>query len=207
VEYSIPELTAEVPCTLPNKKVLYKFITLFVEREVIKKSINLQLRKPISQQLLEIDKGKFIFYDNSKKQKSPRILDTDFLKKINWVNFRTQANLELPCSLCGNPKSEMHHIAQVRKTKFTEINPQDSVGRMQFLRNRRQVPLCSSCHDNIHRGNYNGTGLKHLFDNRVVNSEGYIIKGIPYEGAPLEQRLKESGWIEKTTGKLSSFKK
>ena len=77
------------------------------------------------------------------------------------------------------------------------INPQDSILRMQSLRNRRQVPLCRSCHDKVHSGEYDRIALGQLFykvknfDNRIASSEGYIIKGEPYEGAPL---VLKKGW-------------
>ena len=77
---------------------------------------------------------------------------------------------------------------------------------MQSLRNRRQVPLCRSCNDKVHSGEYDGLALGGIwqshklfyktknFDNRITSSEGYIIKGEPYEGAPLEESLLKKGW-------------
>lgn len=126
-------------------------------------------------------------------------MDENFLERINWINFRSQAGLDLPCALCGNPETEMHHINHIRKTKITMISPIDSVKRMMFLRNRRQIPVCRDCHMNkIHSGKYTGPPLRKLYDNRIINSENYItINRTPFQNVELEQRLKEKGWIEK----------
>ena len=85
--------------------------------------------------------------------------------------------------------------------KYKLIDIEDNVTKMAFIRNRRQVPLCRACHDKVHAGEYNGPSLKNLwgrrtrcYDNRIVNSESYIIRGEPYEGKPLEESLMDKGW-------------
>ena len=145
-----------------------------------------------------IKNGTFYFYP-SKEGRTPRIMDIDFLDKINWVNFRTQASLDLPCALCGNSETEMHHIRHIRKSNVTEISPIDSVTRMQSLRNRKQIPVCRDCHMNkIHSGLYKEPPLKKLYDNRIVNSENSItIRIVPFQNRELEERLKDKGWIQK----------
>jgi hypothetical protein len=179
-------------------KTYRKSIRLPKESDIIKNAVKINQSESIQKELLKIEKGNFIDYNNRKG--TPRIMDSDFIEKINWVNFRTQANLGLPCLACGRPESEMHHIRHVRKTNFTDIAPEDSVLRMQYLRNRKQVPLCTYCHDKVHSGEYKGRRLIDKFsivnyDNRIVASEIYIHKGEPYEGLPLEDSLLEKGWI------------
>ena len=158
----------------------------------------------LAQEALAIEKGLFIHYkDNNEedpekkpKQRTPRILDINFLEKIKWVNFRTQASFDLPCCLCGCFPAELHHIRHVRKGRFSEIDKEDTVKRMQALQNRRQVPLCKNCHLNVvHVGNYRGFPLGKLYNNQIVNSENYItISKEPFKNPPLEQKLLDSGW-------------
>ena len=57
----------------------------------------------------------------------------------------------------------MHHIEHVRKKLYRLINPKDFVLKIQFLPNRRQVPLCVSFHDKVYDGTYQGESLKSLF--------------------------------------------
>lgn len=142
-------------------------------------------------------------------------MDEDFLERINWVNFRTQVNLGLPCAKCGNPDTEMHHINHVRKGKISLINPKDSVTKMMFLRNRNQVPLCRACHDQVHAGVYDGPPIRKLlfssgnifkyageglpgknYDNRIINPEGFIKKDSTDPPPPLtlEGSLISKGW-------------
>jgi hypothetical protein len=90
----------------------------------IKKALALDNRLEIAKNLLKIEKGEII-YNTKMNQRTPRIRDENFLEQIHWVNLRSQATFELPCCLCGNPQSEMHHINHVRKGKFTEIDPRD----------------------------------------------------------------------------------
>lgn len=195
-----PDYTTNIYVTLKNGDKYVKTKKLYTEKEVIDKALKLDRHPKIQKNLLKIEKGEFVFMDEkSSSQRTPRIMDEDFLEKINWVNFRTQANLGLPCLACGSPDSEMHHISHIRKMNFNSIDEKDSVTRMQFIRNRRQVPLCARCHDKVHSGEYAGPALKGLcnvinYDNRITAIEGYIIKGQPYEGVPLEEALINKGW-------------
>ena len=72
---------------------------------------------------------------------------------------------------------------------------------MMFIRNRRQVPLCNACHNEVHMGDYTGPSLESMFtkklaDNRIMNPENYVIKGTPYEGIDLEESLLKRGWTK-----------
>jgi len=193
-------ITATTKCTLPNKKTYYKDSILLTEKQAIENAMQINIKRELQKQLLKIERGETVFYDAEKKGRTPRILDINFLEKVNWVNFRTQATFDLPCCLCGSFPSEMHHIKHVRKSSFTLIDGRDTVARMQFLRNRRQVPLCRNCHLNkVHAGKYSGPPLRKLFDNRIISSENYVtIAKQPYEGKPLEEKLTDAGWKELT---------
>jgi hypothetical protein len=130
---------------------------------------------------------------------TPNIKVDDFLEKINWVNVRTQAGLELPCALCGSlGQIEMHHIKHIRKEKIT--SKYTPWGQAMYLRNRKQIPLCSKCHKMVHKTErlYSSqefnllVPVKKLYDNHIVNIESYIKPGKFYAGKSLEQK----GWIK-----------
>lgn len=77
------------------------------------------------------------------------------------LNYKleTHSRLDEVCAVCGdNHKVEMHHVRHLRKsgipaTGFTEI--------MSKL-NRKQIPVCKTCHTNIHKGIYNGISINEL---------------------------------------------
>lgn len=203
-----PNYTAKVTIRLRNKSTFEKSVTLLSESECIERALNLRSKRTIQENLLKIEQGQFIFNEDNKG--NPRIMDVDFLERINWVNYRTQLNLSLPCVSCGNPETEMHHVKHVRKSnqELKEIHP--ILWAMQ-IRNRRQVPLCKACHDKVHAGKYEGPPIKrgiitienqgeygHLYDNRIINSENRIgPKGSEYNpiiGENLEQDLQLKGW-------------
>jgi hypothetical protein len=163
----------------------------------------------ISTKLLEIDKGAFPFIrDKTKReeksiQRTPRIMDENFLERINWVNLRTQAQFDMPCCLCGCTQDiQMHHIKHVRKTKYSLIPKAHTLQRLMSLRNRKQVPVCKACHNKIHNGEYDKNCLKgyfnspvKLYDNRIMNTENYIMPRLePVFAAPLEEHLQGTGW-------------
>lgn len=193
--------------------VYYKDSFLFTEKEVMDLALEINRKPKIQRQLLDSEKHKFFLYDanlklnidgelNYTRQRTPRIHDSDFLKRISFINWRTICNLDLPCTLCGADKTEMHHFKHVRKTKFMEIGEEDwGINKIMSLRNRRQIPLCKNCHMNkVHAGTYKGPSLGKLinFDNRIVNSEGNITMRLaPYRGKPFEQRLILKDWVKK----------
>lgn len=130
---------------------------------------------------------------------SPSIKNYDFIEKINWVNVRTQAGLELPCSICGAMGStEMHHIKHIRKESLTHLATPWK--KQMYLRNRKQIPLCFKCHRMVHNveSNYSNDELislvpvKKLYDNRIINIESQIKTGKFYGSKSLEQK----GWTQ-----------
>lgn len=77
--------------------------------------------------------------------------------KVKLFDVRSQSVLDKPCRICGTvEKVEMHHVKHIRKgtTKgFTQVMAQ---------LNRKQIPVCRSCHKLIHEGKYDGITLKEL---------------------------------------------
>jgi len=93
---------------------------------------------------------------------------------------------------------EMHHIKHIRKEKIT--SKYTPWGQAMYLRNRKQIPLCSKCHKMVHKTErlYSSqefnllVPVKKLYDNHIVNIESYIKPGKFYAGKSLEQK----GWIK-----------
>ena len=74
---------------------------------------------------------------------------------LSWHReLRTRSKLGFPCLICGSEQNvEMHHVRHIRK--MGKQKPTGFTAVMRAL-NRKQIPVCSSCHDKIHRGEYDG---------------------------------------------------
>jgi hypothetical protein len=141
----------------------------------------------------------------------PTVTNDSYLDKIAWLNLRTHASFDLPCSLCGSMSNiNMHHIRHVRKTPFSELPNVKPWLKVMSLRNRKQIPVCRDCHmKKIHKGTYFGANLKTLrpiyeetyrgFDNRLINIESYLNPGNKIYSKTLEDK----GWRVKTDSLLS----
>lgn len=70
------------------------------------------------------------------------------------------------CCICGSTeKVEMHHVKHLNKwssDRGIPVKADSSRILLQHMRsiNRKQIPLCSKCHDNVHAGRYDGRPLK-----------------------------------------------
>ena len=85
----------------------------------------------------------------------------------------------------------------VRKSKWLEMNPNNLLLKIQYIRNRKQIPLCKSCHKQVHAGKYHGIALKKIaykevFDSRIAAIESYIIN--KPQNSSLANTLQEKGW-------------
>lgn len=72
----------------------------------------------------------------------------------------TRTHLCRPCVACGERRNvEMHHVRALRKG-----NRDMTCGfnRIMSAINRKQVPLCRTCHQAVHAGRYDGKGLSDL---------------------------------------------
>lgn len=73
--------------------------------------------------------------------------------------LRTRSKLGWPCVICGETQNiVMHHIKHVRKG-FTNRGVQ-GFARVMAILNRKQIPVCTTCHHKIHCGEYDGLSLK-----------------------------------------------
>jgi group II intron reverse transcriptase/maturase len=91
-----------------------------------------------------------------KKAKTVRA-DMDALP--TWGPRQTQTRLLEDCAICdGSEGIEMHHVRHIRKRG-------ESVrGFTRYLAaiNRKQIPVCHSCHRDIHNGKYDGLSLSSI---------------------------------------------
>lgn len=74
-------------------------------------------------------------------------------------NVRSIGSIGQICASCGSTeKIEMHHLKHIR-TINVKLN---SFDKLLAKINRKQVPLCITCHDKVHNAKYQGMSLKHL---------------------------------------------
>ena len=75
---------------------------------------------------------------------------------------------DMRCIVCDSQENiEMHHVKHIRKSNkkakgFTQL--------MSKL-NRKQIPVCSNYHVQIHNGKYDGISLKDLHLNKIKASK------------------------------------
>lgn len=95
-------------------------------------------------------------------------------KKISWnvdhshwdpgtiiVGRRTRSKLCGVCCICGHAAVHNHHEKHVRKGNWK--NPKNKTfAQLMGLINRKQIPVCQQCHENIHQGKYDGMKLSDL---------------------------------------------
>jgi len=103
------------------------------------------------------------FYSNSdwKKQRNGFQVGQTIVDRLQWsVTMRTRSKLGLPCCICNSVQQvEMHHVRHIRKTGGKK--PAGFNAILQAL-NRKQIPVCTTCHQKIHRGDYDGMSLSDL---------------------------------------------
>ena len=78
------------------------------------------------------------------------------------MRMRTRSKLGQPCCICGESARQivMHHVRHIRKLS----NKREATGFNRILRmlNRKQIPVCETCHRKIHRGTYDSLKLSEL---------------------------------------------
>jgi hypothetical protein len=114
-------------------------------------------RKTIDESFNRVEKGQFGNY-LPKEGRMPKVTNEDYLKKVKFVLWRTQASFDLPCSICGSFENvQMHHLRHIRKRSYALIPGDKSYEQVMSLRNRKQIPVCAYCHrEVIHKGEYSG---------------------------------------------------
>lgn len=83
----------------------------------------------------------------------------DFMATLNY-KIETQFAWADSCCICGLTEGvEMHHLKHLRKDGD---KPTGFLAIMSSL-NRKQIPVCKTCHNKIHAGLYNGIKLTDLW--------------------------------------------
>lgn len=79
--------------------------------------------------------------------------------------LRSRSKLGESCSICSEPENvEMHHIRHVRKSGEKNTG----FGQLLATINRKQIPVCRTCHMKIHAGKYDGLKLSELANPRAA---------------------------------------
>lgn len=175
---------------------------LYTTKELLEKCTgkNAQLRKKeIKKRYCSLKKGQAIEFEEKENAILLSDKETEFLERSNWVNKRTMAIFDLPCSICGSTENiEMRHVKHVRKVKYSDIKKDKTWQQVMGLRNRKQIPVCRSCHMTIiDKGLYDGGPMKEMsinkmYDNKIVNSECFVHKG--KANVDYRKSLIENGW-------------
>lgn len=79
--------------------------------------------------------------------------DEDFIEKLHYRLNRGRKDLDGICFICGTTENiEIHHVRALRKNG--SLIRKDFLSQMMSRINRKQIPVCTKCHKNIHSGKY-----------------------------------------------------
>jgi len=109
---------------------------------------------------------KISFYRNRDWKKKRDAFQSGKHSDIDLVGtaarLRTRSKLGQPCCICGEKAGQivMHHVRHIRKLS----HKREATGFNRVLRmiNRKQIPVCPTCHGKIHRGEYDRLKLSDL---------------------------------------------
>jgi len=88
---------------------------------------------------------------------------TDLLK--TQISLRSRSKLEEDCCICGSDQDVvMHHVRHIRKDR-----PAKGFAKVLSAINRKQIPVCRSCHLKIHNGEYHGKNLGDFANPKVAS--------------------------------------
>jgi group II intron reverse transcriptase/maturase len=105
-----------------------------------------------------------------KKQRNGFQVGNKNIDLLQWtITMRTRSKLGKACCICNDPLHvEMHHVRHIRKTGAKRPTGFNAI--LQAL-NRKQLPVCPSCHQKIHRGEYDGMRLTDLAYNPYASEK------------------------------------
>lgn len=161
-----------------NQNALYRL--KYIMRFSLAMTLAARHRSSISKEIKKHGKYFRIMLETKNKAGKKKIREVEFVNpKFNksskhWqvgtkfgtlesfvIGKRTRTKLFGECCICGNGAVHMHHIRHVKKaSKGSKQTFQTLMG----LINRKQIPVCLSCHANIHNGKYDGKNLRDLVD-------------------------------------------
>lgn len=102
--------------------------------------------------------GSILYRPNSlrvlhKYQKSVSIEEPKATIARNWTNKLTNSGLLRTCAICGGGPVEMHHLRGVKKVRARIITGEASYEQFVGTFRRKQIPLCTIHHRELHKGN------------------------------------------------------
>lgn len=98
--------------------------------------------------------------ENWRMEINANVLPVDIEVTLAKIYSLTRSKLGHNCMVCGAQNNiEMHHV---RALRIGNRNITNGFNRIMSAINRKQVPLCRSCHKNVHNGTYNGMNLSEL---------------------------------------------
>jgi len=82
--------------------------------------------------------------------------------------------IRLPCFICGEQNTVMHHIKHVRTAlQKKQTGSYNYYLEVMRLTNRKTIPVCHYHHKLIHSGKYDGVSLKNVFNNFKEEGIGF----------------------------------
>src|SRR5260370_1183719 len=94
--------------------------------------------------------------DGCQRGKQP---DIDLVPTM--IRMKTRSKLGKVCCICENAEQiEMQHVRHIRKLS----HKREAAGFNRLLQaiNRKQIPVCITCHRKIHQGKYDSLKLSEL---------------------------------------------
>ena len=85
--------------------------------------------------------------------------DIDLVRTM--IRMKTRSKLGRVCCICESAEQiVMHHVRHIRKLS----HKREATGFNRLLRaiNRKQIPVCTTCHGKIHKGKYDSLKLGEL---------------------------------------------
>ncbi len=80
------------------------------------------------------------------------------------MSMRSRSTVTKPCCICGETRDTahivMHHVRHIRK--LSAKRQATGFNRILRMLNRKQIPVCTACHDHIHRGTYDSLKLSDM---------------------------------------------
>jgi group II intron reverse transcriptase/maturase len=84
---------------------------------------------------------------------SNKILPSGF--EIFKYSLRSKSVFDKACKICGTKRNvEMHHRRPLKAHKTD-----NTLKGIQINQSRKQIPLCATCHQRVHKGLYDGPGI------------------------------------------------
>lgn len=80
------------------------------------------------------------------------------------MSMRSRSTVTKPCCICGETMDTAHIVMHRVRHIWKLSAKRQATGFNRILRmlNRKQIPVCTACHDHIHRGTYDSLKLSDM---------------------------------------------